>query len=94
MVIVNEVRYVSGRSLFILRHTALQVEGQIVTVHQDPLPKLLLEGLHFRLDPREIQFLLRVEDEIDDKFVSFIYAVISAEGKASIRGCCISVMYL
>lgn len=76
MVIVNEVRYVSGRSLFILRHTALQVEGQIVTIHQDPLPKLLLKGLHFWLDPGEIQFLLTVEDETDDKFMIFIYAVI------------------
>lgn len=76
MVIVNEVRYISGWPLFILRHTALQVEGQIVTVHQDPLPKLLLEGLHFWLDPGEIQFLLKVKDEIDDKFMNFIYAVI------------------
>lgn len=84
-VIDNEVRYVSGRSLFILRHTALQVEGQIVTVHQDPLPELLLEGLHFRLDPGEIQFLLRVEDEIDEKFHVCC---------DQCRGCCVSVMYL
>lgn len=49
--------YISGGSLFIVSHAALQVKREVVTADQDPLPKLLLKLTHIRLNAREIQFL-------------------------------------
>lgn len=49
--------YVRGRALLVLSHAALQVEGEVVAADQHPLPELLLELPHVRLDPREIQLL-------------------------------------
>lgn len=49
--------HVGRGSLLVLGDTALQVEGQVVTADQNPLPKLLLELPHVRLDAGEIQFL-------------------------------------
>lgn len=49
--------YVCGWSFLVLGHAALQVEGEVVAVHQHPLAKLLLKLLHIWLDPREVKFL-------------------------------------
>ena len=53
----THLSYVGGGPLLVLRHAALQVEGEVVAVHQDALAKLLLKLFHVRLDPREVQFL-------------------------------------
>lgn len=49
--------YVCGGPLLVLGYTALQVEREVIAVHQHTLAKLLLKLLHIRLYPREIQFL-------------------------------------
>lgn len=50
--------YVCRRTFLVLGHAALQVEGQVVAVHQHALAKLLLKLLHVRLDSREVKFLM------------------------------------
>lgn len=53
----NRRPYVGRRSFFVLGHAALQIEGEVVAVHQDSFAKLLLKLLHVRFNPWEIEFL-------------------------------------
>lgn len=53
--------YVCRWSFLVLGHAALQVEGQVVAVHQHALAKLLLKLLHVRLDSREVKFLMEAQ---------------------------------
>lgn len=54
---VAAASYVCRWPFLVLGHAALQVEGQVVAVHQHALAKLLLKLLHVRLDSREVKFL-------------------------------------
>ena len=49
--------YISCWPIFILCNTALQVERQVITADQDPLPELLFKLPHVWLNAREVQFL-------------------------------------
>lgn len=53
--------YVCRRSFLVLGHAALQVEGQVVAVHQYALAKLVLKLLHVWLDSREVKFLMETK---------------------------------
>lgn len=47
--------YIGRGPFLVLGHTALQIERQVVAVHQNPFAELLLELLHIWLYSREIQ---------------------------------------
>lgn len=49
--------YISCWAFFIFCNTALQVERQVITANQDPLPEFLFKLPHIWLNAGEVQFL-------------------------------------